>query len=284
VSALAVPCSQLSPDEVAGVRALAAEAEDADGHPPLSEQSLLHLDEPGEHVLVTGPGGEVLGYAHVADGTAELVVAPASRRRRVGTALLAAVRRPGLQVWAHGDGPAARALAEGAGFTRGRVLLQMRRPAGAPLPELSVPDGIVLRAFVVGQDEQEWTDLNARAFASHPEQGRWGVEEVLARERADWFDAQGFLLAERDDRLVGFHWTKEHGPDLGEVYVVGVDPAEQGSGLGSALTLAGLHHLSARGRTTVLLYVDEDNAAAVRVYGRLGFAVHATDVQWVAPG
>lgn len=283
MSAVAVPSSQLSPDEVTGVRALAALAEAADGHPPLSEQSLLHLDEPGEHVLVTAPDGGVLGYAGVVGGAAELVVAPSARRRRVGTALLEAVLRPGLQVWAHGDGPAAQSLAEGVGLTRGRVLLQMRRAPGAPLPEVALPDGIALRAFVVGQDEQEWTALNARAFASHPEQGRWGVEEVLARERADWFDAQGFLLAERDGRLVGFHWTKEHGPDLGEVYVVGVDPAEQGSGLGSALTLAGLHHLRARGRTTVLLYVDEDNAAAVRVYSRLGFVVHATDVQWVAP-
>jgi mycothiol synthase len=274
----------LSSDLATQVLALAADAEAVDGHPPLSEQVLLHLADPGTHLVALTEDGAAVGYAHRGSGSAELVVAPGARRTGIGSALLQAVTEPGLQVWAHGDSEAARALAEQAGFTRSRVLLQMRLPLErAPLPDVRLPDGVRIRSFVVGQDEHAWTALNALAFAHHPEQGTWGVDEVLARERTTWFDPAGFLLAERDSGLVGFHWTKEHGPELGEVYVVGVHPAEQGSGLGSALTLAGLHHLRARGMQTVLLYVDEDNAAAVRVYTRLGFAVHATDVQWVAP-
>ncbi len=128
--------------------------------------------------------------------------------------------------------------------------------------------------------------MNARAFADHPDQGRWGVEEVLLREQEPWFDPAGFLLAEEAGRLVGFHWTKVHGHDphahapVGEVYVVGVDPDQQGRGLGPALTLAGLHWLQARGLDSALLYVDEDNPRAVRVYERLGFTRAATDVCW----
>ena len=147
-----------------------------------------------------------------------------------------------------------------------------------------------MRAFAVGRDEQEWTALNARAFADHPDQGRWGVEEVLLREQEPWFDPEGFLLAERDGRLVGFHWTKVHGSDpaagdhphgpVGEVYVVGVDPSERGRGLGPALTLAGLHSLQQRGLDEVLLYVDESNTTARRVYERLGFTRVLTDVCW----
>lgn len=277
----------LTPDQAGAVRLLAEQARAFDGHPPLSEQALLHLTGPGEQQLALDDDGQVVGYGHrsanIEGGSAELVVAVAARRRGVGTALLAALQRPGLQVWAHGDGPAARALAERAGFTRGRVLLQMRRPAGESLPRPELPDGVALRPFVVGRDEPAWTELNARAFAGHPEQGTWEVQEVLAREQTAWFDAAGFLLAERDRRLVGFHWTKIHEADLGEVYVIGVDPDEQGNGLGSALTLAGLHHLRDRGVKVVLLYVEADNAPAVRIYQRLGFAVHATDVQWVAP-
>jgi mycothiol synthase len=184
-------------------------------------------------------------------------------------------------------------MAAAGGFVKSRVLWQMRRPLALPLPPTELPDGITVRTFVVGQDEEAWTAVNNRAFAEHPDQGGWSVQEVMIREREPWFDAQGFFLAFRDDRLVGFHWTKVHGHQhleadqqhephahdlLGEVYVVGVDPSEQGNGLGPALTLLGLHHLRDKGLREVMLYVDETNTNAIRVYERLGFVRHATDV------
>ncbi len=66
----------------------------------------------------------------------------------------------------------------------------------------------------------------------------------------------------------------------GEVYVLGVDPAEQRTGLGRLLTLAGLHHLSDRGLPTVMLYVEETNAPAIRLYESLGFSHVGTDVMY----
>ena len=82
--------------------------------------------------------------------------------------------------------------------------------------------------------------------------------------------------------MLGFHWTKVHGPALGEVYVVGVDPDAQGRGLGRALTLVGLHHLADRlgPAADVTLYVEGDNAAAVKTYRRLDFDVFARDVAY----
>jgi mycothiol synthase len=68
---------------------------------------------------------------------------------------------------------------------------------------------------------------------------------------------------------------------LGEVYVVGVDPAAAGAGLGKALTLAGLHHLRGQGLRTVMLYVDDDNPVALRLYTSLGFDRHSRDVGYV---
>ena len=59
-----------------------------------------------------------------------------------------------------------------------------------------------------------------------------------------------------------------------------MDPAEQGSGLGRALTLAGLNHLRDLGLETAMLYVDEDNTTAIRMYEALGFARARTDVMY----
>ena len=205
-----------------------------------------------------------------------------------------------VRIWAHGDLPAAAALAAAAGFTRVRSLLQMRRSLAEPLPEPRLPDGITLRNFVPGRDEDEWLAVNAAAFADHPEQGGWTRDELEHREAQPWFDPAGFFLAVRAGRVAGFHWTKIHtraendnpaglshqftGPDsVGEVYVVGVDPAEQGSGLGRALTLAGLHYLRSRGLPSVMLYVDEDNRPAIRLYESLGFAHQGTDVMFQHP-
>jgi len=309
---------RLGAGEVAAVHALVEQVTAADGTAPLSEHVLLHLPAGGDaevRNLLVRSGDAVLGYGHLditdaVDGSSgEVVVAPGARGRGLGRALVRAMAAESpdgrLRLWAHGDLPAAGAMAASLGFRRSRVLLQLRRPLGGePLPEVRLPDGVTVRTFEVGRDEQAWTDLNNRAFADHPDQGGWSLAEVELRELEPWFDPRGFFLAEQSGRLVGFHWTKVHGghgddephehgpgndhpdsdhhdhPPIGEVYIVGVDPAEQGRGLGPALTLLGLHHLRDRGLESVLLYVDESNAAAVRTYEKLGFTRHAVDVMY----
>ena len=292
----------LPADDVAAVRALVEDVEHADGVAPLSEHVMLHLPQGGDagvRNLLARDGGRVVGYAHldvtdvVEGSSAELAVHPSARRHGVGRRLVEALldETPDgrLRLWAHGEHPGASALATSLGFRSSRVLWQMRRSLDGPLPEPRVPDGVTVRTFRVGEDEQAWTEVNNRAFADHPDQGGWSIEEVRLREAEPWFDPAGFFLAERDGRLVGSHWTKVHGgtpghghahEPLGEVYVVGIDPDAQGLGLGPALTLIGLRSLQARGLHSVLLYVDESNGAAVRTYERLGFTRWATDVCW----
>jgi mycothiol synthase len=173
------------------------------------------------------------------------------------------------------------------------VLLQMRRDlTGVEAdPHPSLPEGVRVLPFRPGRDEDAWLRVNARAFARHPEQGRWTPEDLRLREAEPWFDPAGFLLAWRGDpdaggTLLGFHWTKVHpagdaGPDpVGEVYVLGVDPGAQGLRLGRALTDLGLDHLRARGLQQVLLYVEEDNERAVRLYESSGFSRFSADVVW----
>jgi mycothiol synthase len=296
--------TRLSADEVEAVRRLVDEVTAADGVRPFSDHVMLHLPRGGDadvrHLLVYDDG-KLVAAAHldvtdeVSGSSAELAVHPSARKHGIGRALtsrLLTLTPDGrLRLWAHGEHPAAGRLAHSMGFTRSRVLWQMRMPLSEPLPEVTLPEGIEIRTFEVGRDEQAWTEINNRAFAEHPDQGGWGLEEVQLREAESWFDPKGFFLAFRGDRLVGFHWTKVHGshgdsghghdhPPIGEVYVVGVDPSEQGRGLGPALTLLGLHHLQDQGLDDVLLYVDEANTNAIRVYERLGFTRYATDVCW----
>jgi mycothiol synthase len=286
------------------VLSLAAAAQAADGVAPLSENVLLqvrHGSGPLARDLLLTVGDTAAGYAHL-DGpeageggamSGELVVHPAHRRRGYGTALISAVTTGAehdIHIWAHGDLPAAAALARSAGFTRFRALWQMRMSLGdRVLPSPVFPAGVTLRTFRPGQDEDEWLAVNSRAFAHHPEQGSWTREDLEIREAEPWFDPDGFFIAERDGRMVGFHWTKVHpaagdeGAPLGEVYVVGVDPARQGGGLGRALTLAGVAHLQRLGLPEVMLYVDESNVPAVTMYASLGFGRWHTDVMYRHP-
>lgn len=291
------------PDDVADVLALVADATAADGHRPLSEHVEMHLRRGGDggdrHVLVRDPSGDLAGYAHVdptdvVDGaSAEVVVHPSRRRDGLGRALVRAAEAVSpdgrLRLWSHGDDPAAAALATSMGYERIRALWVMRRDLSEPLPELVVPDGVVLRAFRPGEDDEDWLGVNARAFASHPEQGAWTAPDLAARMAEPWFDPAGFIVAAdaSTGAMLGSHWTKVHGAAgghahdaIGEVYVVGVDPSAHGRRLGAVLTLAGLHHLRGLGLGEVILYVESDNAPALRVYSGLGFSHTSTDVMY----
>ncbi|MFF5159044.1 mycothiol synthase [Streptomyces sp. NPDC000348] len=284
----------LGPEQTEAVLALLAEAARTDGQQAVSEQGRLQLrggERDGVSHLLLSVDGELVGYAQLEDTdpveppAAELVVHPSHRGnghgRALGSALLA-VSGKRLRVWAHGGHSAARHLAQVLGLTLFRELRQMRRPlADLDLPDPVLPEGVTVRTFVPGRDDAAWLALNAAAFAHHPEQGALTQRDLDDRKAEAWFDPEGFFLAEKDGRLVGFHWTKVHAAErLGEVYVLGVSPDAQGGGLGRSLTTIGLRHLAGRGLPTAMLYVDADNKAAVSVYERLGFVTHETDLMY----
>lgn len=310
--------TELDEDTAGRVLALAEEAQALDGAEALSEQTRLRVRHGAEggrtrfHLLYDE--GDLAGAA-VAERTpgepdsAELAVAPGRRRRGHGTALARSLAADapakGVRVWAHGRLPAAVALADALGWRQTRGLLKMRMalrtPDGAPveLPDpaaLPAAERVALRTFRPGADETAWLAVNGAAFADHPEQGGVTRSDLLQREAEPWFDAAGFFVAEPRSGadgapLAGFHWTKVHtdgagitaGEPVGEVYVVGVHPDWQGTGLGRLVTLAGLVHLRDSGLPWVLLYVDEENQAAVRLYASLGFEVWDADVMYAAP-
>lgn len=327
--------STLNEQDIADVFGLIEAVTAEDGAAPLSEQVLMHLRSGGSpaarHLLARAEDptaksdGRLLGYGQLDVGdpgskparsneaTSELVVHPDARKHGLGIKLLEALlQRAGgrrLYLWSHGEHPGAVRLATRMGFKQVRTLWQMRRSlvdiplAGPGKPDDTgideLPEGVRLRPFVVGQDEEEFLRVNNAAFDWHPEQGGWSVEQLRLRQAEPWWDPDGFLLAVEDDpdgasdsdgrtreRLLGYHWTKvhegsQHQEPIGEVYVLGVDPAARGRRLGSALTIAGLRHLRDRGLRDVMLYVEADNDNAVRVYRDLGFTHFDTDVMFV---
>ncbi|MFD5427760.1 mycothiol synthase [Streptomyces sp. NPDC127084] len=285
---------ELTPEQAEDVLTLLSVAARADGMQAVSEQGRLQLRHGQRagvrHFLLT-VAGDLRGYAQLEDTdpveapAAELVIHPSHRGRghgrALGNALLAASGKR-LRVWAHGGKSAARHLAQVLGLTLFRELRQLRRPLGTPIiREPDLPKGVTIRTFIPGQDDTAWLAVNAAAFAHHPEQGSLTQRDLDDRKEEPWFDPKGFFLAERDGEIIGFHWTKVHAEEqLGEVYVVGLRPDAQGSGLGKALTAVGLRHLAAEGLPTAMLYVDADNTAALRVYERLGFATHEVDLMY----
>lgn len=263
-------------DTLAGIRSACLAA---DGHDPLDEAAQLRL----KHHGLTDARLWLLdhaGFAFVHDGALDLAVVPEHRSEGVGTAL-AEIASPGASsAWSHGDHRAAAKLASRYGFERARELWVMRRPMSMPLGEVAPLDATTIRGFEPG-DETGLLQVNAAAFAQHPEQGAMDAANLAERMAEPWFDPADLLVARADGgEMLGFHWTKRHSPRLGEVYVVAILPEAQGRGLGQALTLAGLHHLA--GVDEVILYVESDNLPALAVYEKLGFT-HAdvdTHVQY----
>jgi len=280
-----------------------------DNTPPIAEHILLHLrhggDKADSHLLVE-QGNQVIGYAHldqtdlVAGPSVELVVDPKFRGAGVGRQLISKaieIYGNGLRLWVHGDQPAANSLATSFGFEKIRTVLQMSRALTdiQQLPKLDkeVGEDIVIRSFLPGIDSDSWLLLNNKVFKEHPEQGNWQLVDLNIRLGEEWFDEQGFFLAEVNKKIIGSTWTKIHGshthqheadeeshahPAIGEIYITAVDHEYAGRGIGKVLTITALNYLKYQGLSDAMLYVDFDNKAALNLYQSLGFTLSGMDI------
>lgn len=284
----------LDADDVREVEHLLDRVYQADGHRPIDEHRWVDAAHGGRTefaglVLREDGHDHLLAYSQVTKGdqswAVDLVIDPHHRYdaliiapRLLGAAvdLIADAGGGHVHWWVYEPTEAHARIADLVGLAPGRDLWQMR----VPLPLAETTD-LVTRPFVVGQDEDAWLEVNNAAFAWHPEQGGWTLDELRQREEEPWFDPEGFLLHERDGRLAGFCWTKRHQePPVGEIYVIAVHPDHAGTGLGRALTVAGLARIATYSDTG-MLYVDAGNAPAVRLYEDLGFTVHSTNRAFV---
>ncbi len=281
------------PEALAVIDRLIGAMAGAQESPPFSDQALVDARS-GRAVLLTSD----VAAAILRGDELELAVLPEARGRGAGAALVRQALATGKPVlaWAHGDHPAARALAERFDWAPTRVLLQLRAPVGDPPSDdlagasADSSDAMRVRPFRPGADDAAWLGLNAAAFAHHPEQGAMTLADLDARQSEPWFRADDLLLLDDSDatldpeaRLAGSCWLKvENG--IGEFYAVAVRPDLQGRGIGRRLMRAGFDRLRSLGIRTASLYVEADNAPALALYRRSGFTEYARDVQYRAPG
>jgi mycothiol synthase len=282
------------PRDLAGINRLFKTVHLADGHRPIGEHLSLELtngrpDEiPG---LVMEVNNQVVAYIGLIDGlqphwwTGELAVHPAWRtpevfRSLLDVAIAEVMQREGagLRLWAFLPHLVDAALAQG--FRPERelrsLIMDLTRTS-----EPQYPAEVEVDRFRPGRDEDEFLEVNNEAFAEHPENGNWTVSVLDRRMEQSWFDATHVIVARRHERIIGFCWTKQAEPAVGEIYVLAVAPAHQGQGLGRALLLDGLGHLSQAKATSAVLYVDSGNDRANRLYESIGFRLDHVDRSFV---
>ena len=265
-------------------------------HSPIGEHKFVRLVEGEADTLglLASVGAEIVGYAQAtsfpARGTlprrlaAELLVDPAHRGGGIGRALferlLGIARSDGAErfdVWAHHADAAATGLATAYRMRVSRQLWQMALQLASVAPRhrsMKPPDGIRLRPFRTGADEERMLAVIRDAFGKHPENAAFDADDLAARAILPWFDASAILLAEdaTSGETLGVHWMKlDRGKAVGEVYMLAVVGAAQGRGVGRLLLLEGLDEMRRRGLSLSFLYVDATSVSAVELYRRAGF-------------
>jgi mycothiol synthase len=296
--------NHLSHSQQVSVLELIKAATEFDSVPPIAEHVLLHLRHGGDKSdshLVIEKEGQVVAYAHldktdlVAGPSVEAVVHPKYRGHGFGTLLLKeAIKICGhkTRIWSHGDLPQAQKIATSLKLERIWANLQMNKQ----LIDIEViTPKYLIRSFLSDIDDQAFLELNNKVFNDHPDQGGWNIDDLRVRINEEWFDEKGFFVCEDKGKLIGFCWTKIHGAHthshagnkadhgheaIGEIYVLAVDPAYKGLGIGKDLTITGLNYLKYQGLNRSILYVGVKNKAALKLYRSLGFTEFGSDVMY----
>ena len=251
------------------------------------EESAARLPAEPSGVAVAEDAGRVAGW--IIPLNHDLTVDLPYRRRGHATRLLAAGRTlaqiadlPDLRLWVPAF-PGPEAFARVSGMRTTASLFQLRLPAASPVEAPRFQPDVRVRPIQPGPDDVSFTALVLDTFSDHPTPLRLDVDLVRHAHARPGFDPGTVLLVTptaEPERLIGFCRVArydEDGRPVGEVKHLGVVREHRGRGLGRELVRWGVTELRRRGALDVVLAVEAENDAALRLYETVGFA---RDVEW----
>ncbi|PEC19881.1 GNAT family N-acetyltransferase [Bacillus cereus] len=173
-----------------------------------------------------------------------------------------------------------KVLREG-GFIPTRIWWGMEIELNSNIPTPLWPNGVTVRHYIPGVDDERLHQAFNEAFADHWNSQPSKLEEFLQRTERDGFHPTLWSLAMLDDEVVGFIFSKKGADNKAEITHLGVRRSKRKQGLGLAL----LHHafgkLYEEGISKIHLNVDSENiTGAPRVYETAGMEVQSKFVRF----
>jgi mycothiol synthase len=252
------------------------------------------LDLAEEAIVVLAPDQRPSGYADVLNRRYVRVTVygyahPEQRGRGVGTYLVRwgeawveerirlapAHARVVVEHFVHASNSAARILLASLGYVHVRTHYWMAITLDAAPPRPTWSEGLGVRTFVAGQDEQALYEAGEEAFQDTWDRPPSTPERWLAPTRARGFDPTLWFLAEdqRSGEVVGVCLCQVVA-GRGHVDSIGVRRHGRRRGLGLALLQHAFGELFRRGIPEVSLTTDsESSTGAPRLYSRAGMHV-----------
>jgi mycothiol synthase len=276
-------------DAAAVADLLNAHARARQGEPTTTEAEEAHwLGLPAYVFWVAEEGGSVVAYAAAAERAERtrywldlraLEAEPAEATLAAAESWAAGRAAPGakLFVTAMAADDTLRGFYEAGGHRLVRYEFEMRIDLDDELPAPDWPDGLTVRPFRVGEDDERVWLADQEAFADHWEHAPDPLEDwrrqILGHPS---FDPSLFFVVEEGEDVAGlaFCIVRELDEPVGWVDILGVRQAWRRRGLGLALLLHAFREFHARELRQAGLEVDAENlSGAVRLYERAGMRV-----------
>jgi mycothiol synthase len=258
--------------------------------------------------LVTTPGGALVGMTVLftldpfTDLQALCVVHPEHQEHGIGEWLLARTeeRAAGyldlappdetvtLRIQSWSGNARADALLLASGFERVRVfqVMQIDFDPATTLPSPTPPDGLSVRTFVRGEDEQRTWQADQESFEDHWNHHETSLEmwiQLLIESREDFDPTLWWLVMDGDD-VAGVALCDPSAPgqpEYGWVASLGVRRPWRGRGIARLLLATAFAEFQRRGKQGVSLGVDADSpTGANRLYERAGMHPVMDSVVW----